>query len=321
MVLGDKLLRSIERAKVLVVGDIMLDRYWFGDVERISPEAPVPIVSVNNSQERVGGAGNVALNVASLGGQCALLGVVGDDAAGAAVEHAASEAGIKHDFIVDQVAPTSIKQRIISRNQQLIRADFEGDPGQKSVSALLDSTRDKLRDYDAIVLSDYGKGALKQIEKIIEVGKNSNTPIFVDPKGDDFSRYSGATMITPNLKEFELISGRVRDDADMEHKAKEIIERYDLQQLLITLSDKGMKLFQRTAPPIHSPARSREVYDVSGAGDTVIAVMAMCLTSSIAPEDALRIANSAAGVVVSKLGTATVSMEELRAALERDSER
>ena len=321
MVSGDKLLSSIARAKVLVVGDIMLDRYWFGDVERISPEAPVPIVSVSNSQERVGGAGNVALNVASLGGQCALLGVVGDDAAGVAVEHAANDAGITHDFIVDQVAPTSIKQRIISRNQQLIRADFEGDPGQESVSALLDSTRDKLKDYDVIVLSDYGKGALKQIEKIIELARHSSIPVFVDPKGDDFSKYRGATMITPNLKEFELVSGKVRDDADLERKAEQIIERYDLQQLLITLSDKGMKLFQRVAEPIHSPARSREVYDVSGAGDTVIAVMAMCLTSSIAPSEAMRIANSAAGVVVSKLGTATVSLEELHSALERDSER
>lgn len=321
MELGDNLLTAITQANVLVVGDVMLDRYWFGDVERISPEAPVPVVSVNLSQERLGGAGNVALNVASLGGNCTLLGVVGDDAAGSAIEQTANEAGIKHRFIVDKNAPTSIKQRIISRNQQLIRADFEGDPEIGSVQTLVKTTQSHLGDHDVLVLSDYGKGSLKAVEQIIEAARQGKVPVLVDPKGADFTKYSGATMITPNLKEFELVAGRVGDDNDFETKACDLINRYNIEQLLVTLSDKGMKLFQRAKQSIHSPARSREVYDVSGAGDTVIAIMAMCLASSVAPKQSMSIANSAAGVVVSKLGTATASMQELRNALKRDAEK
>ncbi|MGI9316807.1 MAG: D-glycero-beta-D-manno-heptose-7-phosphate kinase [bacterium] len=320
MVSADNRLHSITQSNVLVVGDIMLDRYWFGDVERISPEAPVPIVSVSNRQERMGGAGNVALNVASLGGKCTLLGIVGNDDAGSSIEQTAGKAGIEHVFTVDAEAPTSIKQRIISQNQQLLRADFEGEPSADSVASLVQCVQQKLNDHDVLVLSDYGKGSLKSIEQIIESALKYEIPVFVDPKGDNFLRYSGATMITPNLKEFELVGGKTSDDQDLENKAKEVIDRFNLKQLLVTLSDKGMRLFQDSAPTIHSPARSREVYDVSGAGDTVIAVMAMCLAASETPETAMRIANSAAGIVVSKLGTATATMEELQIALDRDAE-
>ena len=183
----------------------------------------------------------------------------------------------------------------------------------------MDSTRNQLQGHDVLVLSDYGKGSLKAVEQIIQVARQSNIPVLVDPKGEDFMKYRGATMITPNLKEFELVAGKVSDDDDLEIKASDIINRYELEQLLVTLSDKGMKLFQRAKKAIHSPARSREVYDVSGAGDTVIAIMAMCVASSVEPKQAMSIANSAAGVVVSKLGTATASMEELRTALDRDA--
>lgn len=319
MVLADKQLQSIALPNVLVAGDVMLDRYWFGDVERISPEAPVPVVSVTENTERLGGAGNVALNVTSLGGRCTLLGIIGDDEAGETAERTAKDAGVQHKFIVDPLAPTSIKQRIISRNQQLIRADFEGQPNDESTRLLVEEIAESLNAHDVLVLSDYGKGSLKMVEKILTVAKQHKTPVLVDPKGSDFSRYSGATMITPNLNEFELVAGKIGDDSDFEAKAMDLIRTYNVQQLLVTLSDKGMKLFDRDSPSIHSPARSREVYDVSGAGDTVIAVMAMCMAANFDPGDAMSVANSAAGVVVSKLGTATATMQELKTAITRDA--
>ncbi len=267
----------------------------------------------------MGGAGNVALNVTSLGGQCTLVAIIGDDSAGTALEQIAVDMGIDHDFIVDSDAPTSIKQRIISRNQQLIRADFEGLPTLKSTRALSGSMEQQLESHDVVVISDYGKGALSDVELLISMARDRNIPVLVDPKGSDFSRYSGATMITPNLKEFEQVVGTLNDDHEMLEKADDTIARYDLDQLLVTLSERGMMLYQSNGLSVHSPARSREVYDVSGAGDTVIAVMAMCISVGLNVEFALSIANSAAGLVVSKLGTATATMTELRQAIERDA--
>ncbi len=310
--------KVLSRARVLVVGDVMLDRYWFGDVDRISPEAPVPVVAVRNSRDRPGGAANVAMNVSALGGQCTLLGVVGDDLPGRELEQITTEAGIRHDFVIDVGAPTSLKQRIISRNQQLIRADFEGRPHEEATTSLVERLAACLADHDVVVLSDYGKGALAHSREMIEAAVAMGKPVLVDPKGADFSRYAGATMVTPNLKEFEAVSGPVADDAGMAIGAAELLARYNLRKLLVTLSERGMTLFSEDAAPVYCPARSREVYDVSGAGDTVIAVMAMCTAAGVDTESALRIANSAAGVVVSRLGTATASMDDLIAAMQRD---
>jgi D-beta-D-heptose 7-phosphate kinase/D-beta-D-heptose 1-phosphate adenosyltransferase len=315
---SDADLEKLTSTRVLVAGDIMLDRYWFGDVDRISPEAPVPVVAVNSSQVRPGGAANVAMNVCALGGNCTLLGIVGDDTAGSELEQIVSNAGIRHEFTLDPAAATSVKQRIISRNQQLLRVDFENRPGGVVASELTGRAKHLLAEHDVLVLSDYGKGALGQCHEIIVEAVRAAIPVLVDPKGTDFSRYQGATMVTPNLKEFEAVGGVVADDSEMTARANELLARYNIDQLLVTLSERGMNLFRHGQDPLHCPARSREVYDVSGAGDTVIAVMAMCVAAGLEASVALRIANSAAGVVVSRLGTATATMGELIAAIQRD---
>ena len=313
----DNLLSSIIRSNILVVGDVMLDRYWFGDVDRISPEAPVPVVSVNDVQERLGGAGNVSLNMASLGGSSTLLGIIGDDQAGQSIRKLSAVSSVQHSFVEDGAAPTTVKQRIISRNQQLLRADFESPPHADTVKQLTEEAGALVARHDALVISDYGKGATAEITKLIALAAEQGIPVLVDPKGAEFERYRGATMITPNLKEFELVVGEINGEEDMDSKAAGILSRYDIGHLLVTLSEKGMKLFSPQSPPLHSPARSREVYDVSGAGDTVIAVMAMCMAAKVKMVDALQIANCAAGVVISKLGTATSSLAELKTAILR----
>jgi len=320
MVSADSLICAIQSSRVLVIGDIMLDRYWFGGVERISPEAPVPVVLVDEVENRLGGAGNVALNITSLGGRCTLIGIVGDDKAGDDVIEIASNAGVTPSVIKDKSMPTCIKQRIISRNQQLLRADFESSPSE-AMYPLLEREFSKLvSNHDAIVLSDYGKGTLQRVQKLISIAIDRNVPVLVDPKGSDFSRYRGASLITPNLKEFEQVSGEVVSDEDLAKKARAIIQDNDLQALLVTLSEKGMKLFQANENTIHRSARSQEVFDVSGAGDTVIAAMALCMASKLDMSKSLMIANNAAGVVVSKIGTATVDPSELLSAIEAESE-
>jgi len=320
MVSADSLICAIQSSRVLVIGDIMLDRYWFGGVERISPEAPVPVVLVDEVENRLGGAGNVALNITSLGGRCTLIGIVGDDKAGDDVIEIASNAGVTPSVIKDKSMPTCIKQRIISRNQQLLRADFESSPSE-AMYPLLEREFSKLvSNHDAIVLSDYGKGTLQRVQKLISIAIDRNVPVLVDPKGSDFSRYRGASLITPNLKEFEQVSGEVVSDEDLAKKARAIIQDNDLQALLVTLSEKGMKLFQANEITIHRSARSQEVFDVSGAGDTVIAAMALCMASKLDMSKSLMIANNAAGVVVSKIGTATVDPSELLSAIEAESE-
>ncbi|MGR3983822.1 MAG: D-glycero-beta-D-manno-heptose-7-phosphate kinase [Gammaproteobacteria bacterium] len=314
----EKQLGKLPACKILVAGDAMLDRYWFGRVERISPEAPVPVVGVERSEERIGGAGNVACNVTSLGAQCTLLALVGDDEAGRRLDGIAERAGIARELVTDHDAQTTLKLRVISQNQQLLRADFESAPGARALGRAHAKFAELLGAHQAAVLSDYGKGGLRGVEKLIEQAREKNIPVLVDPKGGDFARYRGAAMVTPNLKEFEAAAGAVADDADMQRKAEELMRRHQLEKLLVTLSERGMVLFARGREAIRGEARAREVYDVSGAGDSVIAVMALALAAGLDDADALALANSAAGVVVSKLGTAAAGVEELSAALRRD---
>ena len=319
MGLADKLLDKVVQPRILVVGDVMLDRYWFGDVDRISPEAPVPVVLVRQTEDRLGGAGNVALNIMSLGGKCTLCAIVGVDESADIIADTALSYGVGIELVRSADATTSIKQRVISRNQQLLRADFENPPAESAIASLTARAKALINTHEFVILSDYGKGALGQVQSIIQAAKEANVPVLVDPKGADFSRYAGATMITPNLKEFELVAGQQDDDTAISACVNRIMNQYKIRHILVTLSERGMRLFSNDGSELHSPARSREVYDVSGAGDTVIAVMAMSLGASLNPADAMQIANSAAGVVVSKLGTATASMTELKAAVSRDT--
>ncbi|MEA3292833.1 MAG: D-glycero-beta-D-manno-heptose-7-phosphate kinase [Pseudomonadota bacterium] len=301
----------LARGRVLVAGDVMMDRYWFGGVDRISPEAPVPVVAVGRRENRVGGAANVARNVAVLGARCALLSVVGDDEAGRELREIVDASGIDSRLQIDADAVTTIKLRIISRNQQLLRADFETEPAGEVLSRCLDDYRGKLHECDVVVLSDYGKGGLRHVEQMIDLARKAGIPVLVDPKGSDFSRYRGASMITPNLKEFEAVAGGIEGDDDMERKARAMIEGLNLEKLLVTLSDKGMVLYQRDKKPLLQVARVKEVYDVSGAGDTVIAMLALAWAGGLDDEQALTLANSAASAVVSKLGTAVPTRQEL----------
>jgi rfaE bifunctional protein kinase chain/domain len=315
---ADSNLTKLADTRVLVVGDVMLDQYWMGEVRRISPEAPVPIISVQETSERLGGAGNVARNITALGGECSMLGIVGEDEAGQSINDISRKSGIEVVLEKDTSIKTTIKLRVVSKNQQLLRADFENSPRKAVLDTVLVRYQELIGDHDAVVLSDYGKGTLAEIESMIKIAVANGKPVLIDPKGFDYSRYYGATLITPNLAEFESAAGIVQGDGDLERKAASLIGELDLKHLLVTLSDKGMKLFSADAEPIHVPARSREVYDVSGAGDTVIAVMAMALSAKLPNFDGLELANSAAGIVISKLGTATTNISELRAAIMED---
>jgi rfaE bifunctional protein kinase chain/domain len=295
---------------VLVVGDAMLDRYWFGDVERISPEAPVPVVRVQETEDRLGGAANVARNIVAAGGRSGLLAVVGNDDAGAALRRLAREADVTTHIAVDDQLTTTVKVRVIGRRQQVVRVDFEHAPAGEVLASHLDQFQRLLGEYDLVVLSDYGKGGLAHIEKMITMARAAGKGILVDPKGDDYSRYAGATVITPNRAELREVVGRWKDEADLERRAQELRKRLSVQALLLTRSEEGMTLF--TDEGVWSvPAQAREVFDVSGAGDTVIGVLALMLASGAALKDAVAIANRAGGIVVGKLGTSTVSYEEL----------
>ncbi len=304
-------LKQLATARVLVAGDVMLDQYWMGRVDRISPEAPVPIVTVNESEVRLGGAGNVARNITSLDGSCTLIGIIGNDDAGRSVTELANQSGINAIFQSEADSKTTVKLRVVSKNQQLLRADFEGKPGKRVLADMLMHFRNHVENNDAVVLSDYGKGGLANIEEMISITSQANKPVLIDPKGNDFSRYRGATLITPNLAEFESVAGKVNSTDDLSDKAAGVIHECDLGALLVTLSDKGMMLFERNKSPLQISARSREVYDVSGAGDTVIGIMAMVLAANLDKSVGLEIANSAAGVVISKFGTTTATRTEL----------
>ena len=303
---------SFDGARVLVVGDVMLDRYWHGATSRISPEAPVPIVHVGQSEERAGGAANVALNTAALGVNTRLLGVTGDDVPADLLETLLTGAGISCAFQKIADTPTVTKLRVISRHQQLIRLDFEDGFAAINTDSLLQEYRQQLENCDVVVLSDYGKGTLTQIEAFIAAARAAGKPVLVDPKSEDFSAYSGATLITPNMVEFEQVVGHCENEQDLIEKSAALMERQDLEALLVTRGEHGMTLLRRNQPELHLPTHAREVFDVTGAGDTVISVLAAALAAGEDLPSATALANLAAGIVVGKLGTASVSVPELR---------
>lgn len=296
--------------RILVVGDLMLDRYWFGEVNRISPEAPVPVVRVQRADERLGGAANVARNVAALGARVVLVGVIGDDEPGRRIESMARELGIDCHFAVEPGLPTTIKLRVIGRQQQLLRIDFEQAPGPDALARKYEALAALLPQAQVLVLSDYGKGGLAQIEEIVRDAIAADKTVIVDPKGDDYSRYRGVTVLTPNRSELREVVGAWRDEADLVARAQSLRTSLDIRYLLVTRSEEGMTLFSE-AGVLTVPAQAREVYDVSGAGDTVVAVLAAMFAAGRTAEDAVRLANRAGGIVVGKLGTASVSREEL----------
>lgn len=297
-------------ARVLVVGDVMLDRYWFGDVSRISPEAPVPIVNVKRTEERPGGAANVARNIASLGGHATLLSVVGDDEPGRALARLLDQDGVTTHFHKDASLPTTVKLRVIGRQQQLMRIDFETPPSREVLEDKLGDFESMVDSHDVVILSDYGKGGLTHVTKMIDAAKRHGKRILIDPKGDDYSKYRGATLLTPNRSEFREVMGKWRDDADLAQRAEKLRDDLSLEALLVTRSEEGMSLFTATEV-LHELTQAREVFDVSGAGDTVIATVGLMLAAGAGMQDAVRLANRAASVVVGKLGTATITRAEL----------
>ena len=301
-------------AHVLVVGDVMLDRYWFGDVSRISPEAPVPVVHVQRTEERPGGAANVARNIASLGGKATLLSVVGDDEAGRSLAALLAQERVTTLFHKDPHLPTTVKLRVIGRQQQLLRIDFETPPSREVLEDKLGDFESLVDGVDAVILSDYGKGGLTHVSKMIDAARRHGKRILIDPKGDDFSKYRGASLLTPNRGEFREVAGRWKNEQELADKAETLRTSLDLEALLVTRSEEGMTLFT-AAGATHEPTHAREVFDVSGAGDTVIGTLGLMLAAGMPMADAMHIANLAAGIVVGKLGTATASREELLAAL------
>ena len=302
---------AVARTRLLIVGDVMLDRYWFGEVERISPEAPVPVVKIARNEERPGGAANVARNAAALGAQVTLISVVGDDEAGRTLEKLLADERVRTSLHRDPALPTTVKLRVIGRQQQLLRIDFETPPSHEVLATKLADYEQALPEFDAVVLSDYGKGGLAHIERMIEQAKARGTAVLVDPKGEDYQRYRGATLLTPNRAEFREVVGRWRSEAELASKAQQLRAELSLEALLITRSEEGMSLFT-DAGALNIPAQAREVFDVSGAGDTVIATLGTLLGAGADIETAVRVANQAAGVVVGKLGTAVVHPDELR---------
>lgn len=307
--------------RVLVVGDVMLDRYWHGATFRISPEAPVPVVHVKDLEERPGGAANVALNIAALGAKVSLLGVVGDDEPGKSLNALLSNAGVDCDFLTTPGLPTVTKLRVLSRHQQLIRLDFE-----ENISSVIDSKSllscyaKLLEEVDVIILSDYGKGTLAPIRELIELGREKGKCVLIDPKNKNFGVYRDASLLTPNMSEFEAIVGVCKDVDEIESKAKDLIKTLNLDAMLVTRGEHGMSLISAGEESLHLPTQAREVFDVTGAGDTVISVLAACLASGETKPTSVHLANIAAGIVVGKLGTAVVSEPELRRALKHDQE-
>lgn len=301
---------NLKQARLLVVGDVMLDRYWFGDVERISPEAPVPVVLVGKAEERLGGAANVALNASSLGSQVSLMGFVGQDEAGQTVKKLLDQGQIKSHLVETAGFSTTLKLRVIARQQQMVRVDFEGSPSAEHLTMKLDLFEKALGAHNAVVFSDYDKGSLAAVSSMIALTNKANIKALVDPKGEDFDKYKNAYLLTPNLKEFRQVVGSWRSEEELIKKAQTLRERLNLTALLLTRSDQGMTLFTQEGHS-HVQADAREVFDVSGAGDTVIATMACAIGAGYTLEAAMRLANKAGGIVVGKLGTATVFAHEL----------
>lgn len=307
-------LPHFQQARVLVLGDLMLDRYWHGDTSRISPEAPVPVVLVGEAEERAGGAGNVALNIAALGASARVMGLTGDDEACRALEDILHTAEVECRFSKLPDCPTVTKLRVLSRHQQLIRLDFEDGFASYQSDDLLRQFEQQLEGMGAVILSDYGKGTLRDSQLFIAAARNKQIPVLVDPKGNDFERYRGATLITPNLSEFEAVVGSCRTDEDVVSKGMALIEQLELDALLVTRSERGMTLLRRDREALHLPTHAKEVFDVTGAGDTVISIMGAALAAGEDLAEATAWSNLGAGVVVGKLGTATVNVDELRRA-------
>ncbi|MBI0157482.1 MULTISPECIES: bifunctional D-glycero-beta-D-manno-heptose-7-phosphate kinase/D-glycero-beta-D-manno-heptose 1-phosphate adenylyltransferase HldE [Gilliamella] len=308
-------LPEFTQANVLVVGDIMLDRYWYGGTNRISPEAPVPIVKVDALEERAGGAANVAMNITSLGGSTRLIGFTGIDEPAKVLDEQLTKRNVHCDFVSVSTHPTITKLRVLSRNQQLIRIDFEEGFNSVDHTPILERIESALSTSKVLVLSDYAKGALTAVQAMIKQAQKGNVPILVDPKGTDFERYRGATLLTPNMSEFEAVVGVCKTDQEIIEKGYQLIKQYDLKALLVTRSEKGMTLLQLDKPVYHLPTQAKEVFDVTGAGDTVIATLAASLAAGQSLEESCFLANAAAGVVVGKLGTSTVSQVELSNAI------
>jgi len=302
-------------AKLLVIGDVMLDRYWHGDTLRVSPEAPVPVVKVENREDRPGGAGNVALNIAALGSAATLVGIIGNDEAGTELKSRLEAAGVYCEFLVSDNKPTITKLRVISRHQQLIRLDFEEKFTEEDVQGLQSKVESLVKNCQVMVISDYAKGALNDVPSLINVARKHKIPVVVDPKGSDFAKYRGATLMTPNLTEFEAVVGNCENEQDLVDKGLCLLQELDLSALLITRGEHGMTLIRPESPELHLPAKAREVFDVTGAGDTVISVLAASLAAGDSLADATALANLAAGQVVGKLGTAAISGPEMRRAI------
>lgn len=304
-------LEQFSKVRVLVAGDVMLDRYLFGDTNRISPEAPVSVVQIDKISDRLGGAANVAHNIVALGSMAVLLGVIGKDESGKCLIDLLKSGGVEDYLEVDEQAPTIVKLRVIARQQQLIRLDFEKRPGEKSLAHKLTRYENLVANADVVVLSDYGKGALSQVALMIEQAKAHGKMILVDPKGNDYEKYRGATILTPNQSELRQIVGRWVNEEDLTYKAQELRQHLNLEALLLTRSEEGMSLYSAEGVS-HIKTQAREIFDVSGAGDTVIATLAVALAAKWPIQKAMELANRAGGVVVSKLGTAIVNLEELQ---------
>ena len=303
-------LKKLSSAKVLVVGDVMLDQYWTGQASRISPEAPVPVVKVAEESFRAGGAANVALNIAALGGKAHLLGVIGEDRYGEDLTAILQEAGVETGW-VKSASGTICKLRVLSHHQQLIRMDFERPVAEKDAQSLVDLVKAKISDYQVLVISDYAKGALQFVEQMIAVARSLGVSVFIDPKGEDFYRYQGATLIKPNQAEFERIAGVCETTEALLEKADKLIHKLDLQAFLVTRSEHGMALVQKTEQPYLLKSQAQEVFDVTGAGDTVMATLATAYAAGLALDRAVHLANEAASIVVRKVGTSTVTKAEL----------
>ncbi|MFZ7155517.1 bifunctional D-glycero-beta-D-manno-heptose-7-phosphate kinase/D-glycero-beta-D-manno-heptose 1-phosphate adenylyltransferase HldE [Avibacterium avium] len=306
---------QFQQAKVLVLGDVMLDRYWFGATNRISPEAPVPVVRVQENEERAGGAANVAMNIASLNVPVQLLGLTGQDEAGSALSTMLEKQNIDCNFVQLASHPTITKLRVLSRHQQLLRLDFEEDFHNVESDLLLEKLQSAVQNFGALILSDYGKGTLNQVQAMIQIARQAKVPVLIDPKGTDFERYRGATLLTPNMSEFEAVVGKCHSEDDIVEKGLKLICDIELSALLVTRSEKGMTLLRPNQPPFHLPTEAKEVFDVTGAGDTVISVLATALADGRSFEESCYLANVAAGIVVGKLGTSTVSNVELENAI------
>ena len=301
---------QLARARVLIVGDAMLDRYWFGAVDRISPEAPVPVVRVTREEERLGGAANVALNVKTLSAQATLLTVVGDDEPARKLRQLLEQQGVTALLGSDPQLYTIVKLRVIGRSQQLIRIDFENQPDHEVLSGMLSDYERVLPDHDVVLFSDYGKGGLTHIPRMIELARAAGKPVLIDPKGSDYSRYAGASVITPNRAELAQVIGAWTSEAQLHERVQALRQAHRIDALLLTRSEDGMSLFD-DAGHAQVPAQAREVFDVTGAGDTVIATLAAMVACGVSLREAMPVANRAGGIVVGKFGTASVSFEEL----------